>query len=209
MGNNENQGYNVTEVCPTCGREIQMRWDTDTMGFKAFCPACGGRLMLCDECQRTKADSGKPAETCDYCKDTDTCRWNQKPKTTGPITVKLEWYYDDAHRRIETKQFQNLTELEDWMFSQMACDYTSDRNVMFFPSAESVKRINAKGPGAITLRPTRDGWNIWLHKIEDSRGIVFSDGHFTAGHKHWSEDVQAWLSHCEERRCAPQFNFVK
>lgn len=32
--------YIVTEMCPRCESEIEMRWDTDTMGFKAFCPLC-------------------------------------------------------------------------------------------------------------------------------------------------------------------------
>ena len=39
----------VVEVCPHCENEIEMRWDTSTMGFRAFCPVCGNRLMLCDE----------------------------------------------------------------------------------------------------------------------------------------------------------------
>ena len=33
--------YIVTEMCPRCESEIEMRWDTYTMGFKAFCPVCG------------------------------------------------------------------------------------------------------------------------------------------------------------------------
>lgn len=42
--------YIVTEWCSNCGSEIEMRWDTDTRGFVAFCPVCGERLVLCDEC---------------------------------------------------------------------------------------------------------------------------------------------------------------
>lgn len=62
----------VTEFCPHCETEIEMRWDTDTMGFKAFCPSCGQRLMLCDECRH--ADCGP----CDYDSATDACRFNKK-----------------------------------------------------------------------------------------------------------------------------------
>lgn len=66
--------YIVTETCPHCGNEIEMRWDTDAMGFKASCPVCGERLMLCDEC----VHAGGP---CDYDGQADTCRRNRKEKT--------------------------------------------------------------------------------------------------------------------------------
>lgn len=60
----------VTEYCSECETEVEMRWDTDTMGFMAFCPHCGKRLMLCDECRH--AGCGP----CDYDSKTDTCRFN-------------------------------------------------------------------------------------------------------------------------------------
>lgn len=40
----------VTEVCPHCENEIEMVWNVNDRGYKAFCPVCGQRLMLCDEC---------------------------------------------------------------------------------------------------------------------------------------------------------------
>ena len=64
----------VTEVCPHCEEEITMEWDVETRGYKAYCPVCGGRLMLCDECFH-----GEPGYSCDYDSETDTCRHN-KPK---------------------------------------------------------------------------------------------------------------------------------
>ena len=35
----------VTELCPHCEREVEMFWDTDVNGFKAFCPYCGRELV--------------------------------------------------------------------------------------------------------------------------------------------------------------------
>lgn len=61
----------VAEYCPECETEIEMRWDVETMGFKAFCPVCGNRLMLCSEC-RCGAGGG-----CDYDSSTDTCKHNR------------------------------------------------------------------------------------------------------------------------------------
>ena len=64
----------VTEVCPYCEEEITMEWDVTNRGYKAYCPVCGSRLMLCDECQH-----GEPGYSCNYNSETDTCRHN-RPK---------------------------------------------------------------------------------------------------------------------------------
>lgn len=58
----------VTEPCPHCGHEIEMRWDTDVLGFHVFCPVCGKHLMLCDECRHTD-----PPTPCDYSGEADRC----------------------------------------------------------------------------------------------------------------------------------------
>ena len=54
----------VTEMCPSCENEIDMRWDVGQMGYQAWCPVCGNRLMLCSEC------TGQ----CDYDSTIDRCR---------------------------------------------------------------------------------------------------------------------------------------
>lgn len=72
--------YIVTELCPHCGSEIEMRWDTDTRGFKAFCPVCGGRLMLCDECRHIPNGECAGGGICDYSSQTDSCRHNPQAK---------------------------------------------------------------------------------------------------------------------------------
>ena len=68
----DDRTYIVTELCPHCQSEIEMRWNTDTDGYKAFCPVCGKRLMLCDECRHTEGMGG-----CDYDNKTDTCKNNK------------------------------------------------------------------------------------------------------------------------------------
>lgn len=59
----------VTEMCPSCGKEVTIIWDTERDGYKAYCPVCGERLMLCSACH----DDG---HKCDYDSETDGCRWN-------------------------------------------------------------------------------------------------------------------------------------
>lgn len=64
----------VTEVCPNCMREVTISgWDVRKDGFRAYCPYCGDRLMLCDECFHRHGDF---CDDCDYCSKTDTCRFN-------------------------------------------------------------------------------------------------------------------------------------
>lgn len=64
--------YQVTEVCPYCNSEVTITWNTDVDGFKAFCPHCGERLMLCDECRHADGSGD-----CDYDSATDTCKHNR------------------------------------------------------------------------------------------------------------------------------------
>lgn len=83
MENSENRTYIVTEVCPHCKHEVEIHgWDTDRDGFKAFCPYCGERLMLCDECRHCGAAD------CDYNSDTDTCRYNPEPQSPSKLCVE-------------------------------------------------------------------------------------------------------------------------
>lgn len=70
----------VTELCPNCETEVEMRWDVEMFGYKAYCPYCGQRLMLCDECQHP---NGEFSDDCDYCTETDTCRFNRKENDNG------------------------------------------------------------------------------------------------------------------------------
>lgn len=66
----------VIELCPHCESEIEMLWSVSDRGYKAFCPVCGQRLMLCDECMHSGPD-GEFADRCDFCSETDTCKHNQ------------------------------------------------------------------------------------------------------------------------------------
>lgn len=66
----------VTEYCANCETEIEMRWDVEALGYKAFCPVCRERLMLCDACQHP--GGGPCTGNCDYSSMTDSCRHNRK-----------------------------------------------------------------------------------------------------------------------------------
>lgn len=60
----------VTEVCPSCGDEITLQWRTKVDGYKAYCPHCGQRLMLCDACLHE--GNGE----CSWNDETDSCKFS-------------------------------------------------------------------------------------------------------------------------------------
>lgn len=55
----------VTEICSTCMSEVTLHWKVEEDGYKAYCPYCGSRLMLCDICPIH--------EVCGYDSETDSC----------------------------------------------------------------------------------------------------------------------------------------
>lgn len=76
----EETAQTVTEWCPNCDREVTLGWDVNLDGYKAFCPYCGNRLLLCDECQHRVKENPAFFGDCDYDDDTDTCRFNSDEK---------------------------------------------------------------------------------------------------------------------------------
>jgi len=54
------------EMCAHCEKENVIEWDVKKQGYRAFCPNCGKRLMLCGECTLHE-------NICDYNPDEDIC----------------------------------------------------------------------------------------------------------------------------------------
>lgn len=111
-------------------------------------------------------------------------------------TIKYEEYRNDYDRRSYERSFNSLTAVEDWLFDQMQQSYER----MWFPSRE---------PSRIEVSPVYGGPHIWIYMISSPRGIEFTDGRFTNGQKHWSQEVQTWLKHCNERKNKPKFVFAE
>lgn len=135
----------------------------------------------------------------------------ERPQMKGELkmlNVKLERYLNTFWRKDEAKSFASLSELENWIFDQMQQDYSRNTWAMSFPTPASARNIHADGPWAIKFQPIPGETTISIHQIESSEGIIFSDGRRTAGRKYWTDEVQAWLTHCEQRRRVPQFNFA-
>ena len=65
----------IVEYCANCETEVELLWDVKKDGYKAYCPYCRARLMLCDECQH-RGKGGKLVDDCNYCRESDSCRFN-------------------------------------------------------------------------------------------------------------------------------------
>lgn len=126
-------------------------------------------------------------------------------KDTG---VPADAAFDDFQKKNCEKTFSDLDELENWIFNQMKQDYNK-YGAMTFPTLKFYNKYGFSGPGRISFQPEYGDADIWIHKIESSQGIIFSDGTYTSGQKHWSRQVQEWLQHCDDRKRAPKFNFVE
>lgn len=118
------------------------------------------------------------------------------------IRITYEYYctdYDRQHKLIKT--FTDLKDLEDWIFDEAVGDI-SDYRTLFFPQSEP-SHIRIKLGYKFGYRQ-----DYYIHIIESEKGIILSDGYYTANQKHWSKEVKEWLKHCEEKRHNPKFNFV-
>lgn len=128
------------------------------------------------------------------------------------IKIYYEEYHNDYNRKNHEKIFSNLQKLEDWIFSQMKQDYSDKEcgsHFLSFPTPEQCKRMNTEGPWRISFTPDYGGPDYLIRQIKNDNGIIFSDGQFTAGKRHWSKEVQNWLIHCHNRQFSPQFDFAE
>ena len=112
-------------------------------------------------------------------------------------TFKYEEYHNDYTRRMHEISFTTLDSATNWIFNQIQHKWTEG---MYFPCRE---------PSRIEFQPVFGGPSYWIYMITSDRGIEFSDGRFTSGQKHWSKDIQNWLSSCREKQKAPKFTFAE
>lgn len=114
-------------------------------------------------------------------------------------TVKYEMHRNDYDKQHMEKTFNSLNDIENWIFNQMKNNYHNDEFNMYFP-IDGIFRIKFK--------PQTPGPQYWIHEIDSSNGIEFTDGEYTCSQEHKSETIQHWLEHCEERRKNPIFKFA-
>ena len=122
------------------------------------------------------------------------------------ITIRMIEYWNDYNQRERKEKFQSLDALADWIFGQMCVNYSDPygSHALSFPSCKDERNIYQ-----ISIMPTATEQTLWIKLIgDDNRGVLFSDGTFTAGQKYCTKDVKEWLAKCEERRKHPVFPFA-
>lgn len=117
------------------------------------------------------------------------------------IRIKYEEYTNDFTRRFLEKQFAFMEEFENWFFN--LCDGEYSRNI----SIPDPKRC-AGVPYRMEVNCVRtQNKCYWVHQIEWDNKIVFSDGRYTSGQKHWNEWIKQLCERMIARKDNPKFNF--
>lgn len=116
------------------------------------------------------------------------------------ITIKYQKYWNDYNTSYETKTFYTLNEYKAWILDIL--DGNTDKWYHSIPTPQNYpdepRRIEAC---------SRDGWSYWTHMIVRDGAIIFSDGEYTDGIKHWNDDVKSFLADLKNKIEHPHFNF--
>lgn len=121
------------------------------------------------------------------------------------IKVKYEKYYNDYRNSYETKTFNSLDELADWMFGMVKGKY--EYKIWFTdPDSNHIFENKLRLDGSCIK--SNDGvYTYWIEQIEKDDKIIYSTGKFTNEICHWNDEIKCWLRVCRERMDNPQFNF--
>lgn len=125
------------------------------------------------------------------------------------IRVKYERYHNNYNRKIEEKDFCNLDQLADWLFSNVSGNY---KDKMFFINPDNNWFTHCDGKlrldsSCISTSYDSSGYCTWVHQIVKDGAIIYSTGKFTNGICYWNEEIKQWLRDCRERQLHPVFNF--
>ena len=125
------------------------------------------------------------------------------------IRVKYERYHNNYNRKIEEKDFCNLDQLADWLFSNVSGNY---KDKMFFINPDNNWFTHCDGKlrldsSCISTSYDSSGYCTWVHQIVKDGAIIYSTGKFTNGICHWNEEIKQWLRDCRERQLHQAFNF--
>ena len=116
-------------------------------------------------------------------------------------TITYEEYHNDYTRNERlTKTFQTIDGLAHWIKT------TTDSLKSVWPSrcyetgkSEDATRIEFKQPGFY--------YTVWIHQIENERGIIFSDGAYTGSQRHYGEAAKPVMEAIAQIR-KTEYNFV-
>lgn len=124
------------------------------------------------------------------------------------IRISYELYGNDYTRRENLqKSFSSLEELHKWIVDN-AYITSSALGKIYYPSENGFERISFYTQTMNCFHGYR--WcDCWIHKIESERGIEFTDGQYTQGQKHKSQQIKELFSKWYKEDNQPkQYNFA-
>ena len=121
------------------------------------------------------------------------------------VTVYYEEYTNDYLRRDKQKTFMSLSGFEDWFFGLCKRSY---KDYISIPDPDTTIFRPDEMPYSLDVNAMwTDNCHYWVHMIRNN-GIVFSDGRYTDGQKHWNDTTKDMCRRMLARRNNPQFDFV-
>lgn len=121
------------------------------------------------------------------------------------IKVKYEKYYNDYRKSYETKNFNSLNELADWLFGMVKGRY--DYNIWFTNPNENHMYDGKLRLSSGCIKSNDGTCTYWVEQIVKDGKIIYSTGTFTNRICHWNDEIKQWLLDCRERMNNPTFNF--
>lgn len=122
----------VVETCPWCEAENVMEWNIENDGYVAYCPHCGNKMMLCDECMHSDDNE---CMHCDWCEDCDggVCFRDTRP-------VIIETYNDDSVDTVKCFSVPRnwlKKHIKDETIDNFLHNYTWDEAMQIFDAAKA------------------------------------------------------------------------
>ena len=123
------------------------------------------------------------------------------------MTIYYDEYVSDLNIKArERSGFYSWKEIEDWVFGLCASGKYSDKISVPIPDRTDIWK---DGPSAIEVNCCwTEGKTYRIHKVTNSDGIVFSDGRYTSGQRHWNDEAKNACRSIRQRAINPTFNFV-
>lgn len=121
------------------------------------------------------------------------------------ILVDYEEYTNDYCRSYKQKTLGDLTEFANWVFALCKGKY-EDR--ISIPNPDTTIFTADEMPYSIDVNCIwEENKHYWIHQIKRDGKIIFTDGKYTNGIKHWSELMKSMCRNMLNRKANPQFDF--
>lgn len=119
--------------------------------------------------------------------------------------IKIYYQFSKEHSSIKRlKEVYDFEELEEFIFKTATAGRTDDKKYMDIPTSKDYIH-------SINFWTGYDKGQCYIHKIENDKGIIFSDGTYTSNQKFISDGFLKFCNDCNYKainKIPPTYNFV-